>query len=215
MFSLARTRLAAATLTATRTYAATAAASSSGGAPLKLFGVSGRYATALYRAAAASKATAQVEGDLASIGGAIESSAKFAAFLKNPFVSGDEKLKVLDAALSNASKVTKAFFGVLAQSNRLADADVIIAAYRSMMIAERGEVIATVTLAQEMSSNEVAALKKELETKYLAKGESLELTTQVDKDILGGYIVEIGDKYLDLSLSTRLEDMHKLLQESI
>merc|ERR1711916_392665 len=120
-----------------------------------------------------------VEKELSVIGGAIAESPKFAAFLENPFISGEEKLSVLAPALDSASGLTKN------------------------------------TLSQKMSTAEINALKKDPETNYLAKGETLELTTEVDSSILGGYIIEIGDKYLDLSLSTRLESMHQLLQESI
>merc|ERR1711916_349081 len=185
------------------------------GVPLRLYGVGGRYATALYQAAAASKATSAVEKELSVIGGAIAESPKFAAFLENPFIDGDEKLAVLAPALDSASPLTKNFFGVLAEGNRLSSTTEIIDAFSSMMVAERGEVQAKITLSQKMSSAEINALKKDLETNYLAKGETLELTTEVDSSILGGYINEIGDKYLDLSLSTRLESMHQLLQESI
>merc|ERR1711916_329006 len=123
------------------------------GVPLRLYGVGGRYATALYQAAAASKATSAVEKELSVIGGAIAESPKFAAFLENPFIDGDEKLAVLAPALDSASPLTKNFFGVLAEGNRLS------------------------------STAEIIALKKDLETNYLAKGETLELTTEVDSSI--------------------------------
>ena len=183
--------------------------------PLKLFGVSGRYATAMYQAAASKGKLADVEAELTVVAEALEASPKFEAFLENPFIDEAEKMAVLGEAIGSSSQLTKNFFGVLAESNRLDACGEIIAAYKAMMVAARGEIRATVTLAQPMGTADVAALKKELEANYLGKGETLELTTQVDKDILGGYIVEIGDKYLDLSLSTRLSDMHKLLQESI
>lgn len=52
--------------------------------PQKVFGQEGRYAHALYSAAAKSSALEAVEADLASIAGLIQSNAALNTFLVNP-----------------------------------------------------------------------------------------------------------------------------------
>jgi len=47
------------------------------------------------------------------------------------------------------------------------------------------------------------------------KGEVLNLQTKVDPAIIGGLVVEIGDKYVDLSLNTRIRKMEQLLASAL
>jgi len=52
------------------------------------------------------------------------------------------------------------------------------------------------------------ALKTELETalkSFLKQGEKLLLTTKVDPAIIGGMIVSIGDKYVDMSIASKVK----------
>ena len=50
---------------------------------------------------------------------------------------------------------------------------------------------------------------------FLQKGQSLKLTTAVDPSILGGLVVVIGDRYVDMSLATKIQRYSALLQEAI
>ena len=61
-------------------------------------------------------------------------------------------------------------------------------------------------------------MAKELEASlkaFLKKGESLQLTTKVDPAILGGMIVSIGDKYVDMSLSSKINKYTALLKQAV
>lgn len=44
---------------------------------------------------------------------------------------------------------------------------------------------------------------------------SLTYTIQVDPDIVGGVIVEVGDRAIDLSVSSRIAKLNKLLTDTI
>lgn len=184
-----------------------------GTAPLRLFGVSGRYATALYNAAGRKGETAVVEAELDSVTEMLKSKAAFSGFLKDPFVKADVKRRALGDGLDKvgATSTTKNFFAVLADNNRLKDAESIIAAYKSLMVAERGEVTAKITVATPMAKPELDAITKSLTDKYLEKGQTLQVSVAEDKALLGGYVVEMGDRYLDKSLATRLRAMRAVL----
>lgn len=49
----------------------------------------------------------------------------------------------------------------------------------------------------------------------LWKQASLIRLSQVDPDIVGGLVVEIGDRTIDLSVSSKLAKMNKLLAEAL
>ncbi len=70
-----------------------------GGKPaIQLFGVSGRYATALYTAAGGQVAT--VEGELKSIANARKSDPKFEMFISDPTLSNSMKIDTLKAIMT-------------------------------------------------------------------------------------------------------------------
>lgn len=63
-----------------------------------------------------------------------------------------------------------------------------------------------------------AANKKELEAVlkgFLKKGETLKLSLKVDPTIIGGMIVSIGDKYVDMSIGSKIKKYTKLIEASV
>ncbi len=68
--------------------------------------------------------------------------------------------------------------------------------------------VATVTTALPLSDGEKDKFRQKLRAKY---GEALEFTFRVDESIVGGVIVQVGDKIIDGSVYTRLQSMSNLL----
>lgn len=71
---------------------------------------------------------------------------------------------------------------------------------------------ASIESVTEFSEKEKTLLKEKLE-KLLNK--ELALTFKVDTHVLGGFRVRVGDWKLDATLSTRLEQMKKLVGDSL
>lgn len=65
-----------------------------------------------------------------------------------------------------------------------------------------------------MSAAELASAKEALE-KLLSKGETLNLRTALNPDIIGGLVVDIGDKHIDLSLNSRIRKIEALLAQPV
>lgn len=68
--------------------------------------------------------------------------------------------------------------------------------------------VAIVTTALPVSDGEKDQFRQKLRKKY---GEGLEFMFKVDSSIVGGVIVQVGDKIIDGSVQTRLESMSNLL----
>lgn len=82
------------------------------------------------------------------------------------------------------------------------------------MSAYRGEVLCTVTTAKPMDEKN----KKELETVlkgFAGKNAVLKLNQKVDAAIIGGMVVEIGDKYIDMSTSTKIKKIVAVLRGAL
>lgn len=90
---------------------------------IQLFGVSGRYATALYQVAAEKGALADVEAELTGIAALRDSSPQFANFMDDPTLSVSQRTDTMDAIMAKGgySETTAKFFGVVIENRRLPD----------------------------------------------------------------------------------------------
>ncbi len=173
--------------------------------------LSGRYASALFDLASESGTVTAVESDLATLGAALAESGDLAALTTNPELARDVQGKAMAAVAKKLklSALTTRFLGVLAANRRLGKLPAIIAAFKAIAAAQRGEVTATVTSAHPLSDDQIAALKTKLTAR---EGRTVMLTAAVDPDLLGGLIVTIGSQRIDASIRTRLNSLAKAMQ---
>jgi len=168
--------------------------------------LSGRYATALFDLARESKALPQVEASLAKVRDALAQSADFKALTSSPLISRGDASKAV-AAVAPAlglDAITAKFLGVLADNRRLAKLPAIIAAFRGLAAAHRGETTAEVISAHPLSPDQVDALKQQLRTRV---GRDVSVDLSVDPSLLGGLVVKIGSQMIDSSIKTRLNSL--------
>ncbi|XP_040030233.1 ATP synthase peripheral stalk subunit OSCP, mitochondrial [Gasterosteus aculeatus] len=180
--------------------------------PIQVYGVEGRYATALFSAASKQNQLDQVEKEMGKVSALIKDP-KVSSIVMNPHVKRSIKQKTFHDALAKAkvSNVTVNLINVLADNGRLPITADVIAAFGKMMSAHRGEVICTVTTAQPLADADLADLKVALKG-FLKKSETIKLETKFDPAILGGMIVSIGDKYVDMSTKTKIQKLTKLIK---
>ncbi|XP_037316082.1 ATP synthase subunit O, mitochondrial [Pungitius pungitius] len=182
--------------------------------PIQVYGVEGRYATALFSAASKQNQLDQVEKEMVKVSALIKDP-KVSHIVMNPHVKRSIKQKTFHDALAKAkvSNVTVNLINVLADNGRLPITADVITAFGKMMSAHRGEVICTVTTAQPLAEADLADLKVALKG-FLKKTETIKLETKFDPAILGGMIVSIGDKYVDMSTKTKIQKLTKLMKGS-
>jgi F-type H+-transporting ATPase subunit delta len=173
----------------------------------------GRYATALFELAQETGEVETVEGDLDGFDRLLDESADLRRLVRSPVFSADDQIRALDAILSQAGAGTLAanFIKLTARNRRLFAIREMIAGFRALAAAARGEVTAEVVSAQELKPEQVEAVKAELRS---AKGRDVKLTQRVDPSILGGLIVRIGSRMIDNSLRTKLQNL-KLAMKGI
>ncbi|XP_070692930.1 ATP synthase subunit O, mitochondrial [Pempheris klunzingeri] len=182
--------------------------------PIQVYGVEGRYATALFSAASKQNKLDQVEQELGKVSTLIKNP-KISSIVMNPHVKRSIKQQTFTDALSKAkvSPITINLINVLADNGRLTLTGDVITAFGKMMSAHRGEVICSVITAQPLDAASLADLKVALNG-FLQKGETIKLETKSDPSILGGMIVSIGDKYVDMSTKTKIQKLTKLIRDT-
>jgi len=175
--------------------------------PLDLYGLNARYANATYTAASKSKSLDKVESELLAIKNSAENSKEFALFLENPLISRDLKTKQVEEMLKGkTTPVTMNLMTTLAGNARLNSISGITDNYIQLMKAKRGEVEATIISAEPLNKTQTAAVSDAMKSQFPA-GAKVVLKTEVNPSILGGLQIQIGDKFLDLSVGSRIEEV--------
>ena len=173
--------------------------------------LAGRYASALFELASENGTVTAVETDLENLGAALAESDELASVISNPQLSRAEQGKAIEGVASHLglSDLTTKFLGVLAANRRLSKAPDMIAAFKTIAAAQRGEVTATVPSAHPLSDAQIASLKIKLTAR---EGRTVMLTADVDPDLLGGLVVTIGSQHIDASIRTRLNSLAQAMK---
>ena len=184
--------------------------------PIQLFGLEAKYANALYTSASKAGELAKVEKDLKNVQQNLTGAAGFADFLEDPTVTRSNKVRGIDDLLGKAgySKLTTAFLSVLAENGRAGATSSVIDTFNELMMANRGEVPAKVVSAEPLTDKQVKALQESMKS-YIEEGQSLVLTAEVDPEILGGLRVQVGDRFIDLSIASKIQKIDGVLSAAI
>jgi F-type H+-transporting ATPase subunit O len=184
--------------------------------PIHLFGIEGRYAHALYSAASKEKKLDIVEKDIKDLQTVLKKDVKLAEFMANPVIKRNVKRDALVAAFTKKSysNITVNLFASLADNGRLNKMNGVFGAFNKLMSAHRGEVLCTVTTAKPLDQAYLTELRTALEA-FLKKGEVLQLETKVDPALIGGMVVNIGDKYVDMSTATKIKTYTNLIKQAV
>ena len=175
--------------------------------PLDIYGLNARYANATYIAASKSNVLDKVESELLAIKQTAESSPAFRSFLENPLISRSDKTKqVEDMLKAKTTPVTLNLMTTLAGNARLINISGITDNYVQLMKAKRGEVEATIISAEPLTKTQTDAVATAMKSQF-PEGAKVILKSEVNPAILGGLQIQIGDKFLDLSVGSRIEEV--------
>lgn len=165
-----------------------------------------RYAKAVLSLAQERKLAEAINSDMLHIAKTIEENEVLGALLKSQITKSDLKRKVLTEAFKNANGITKGLFDVLITNKRIDILGEVAGKYNQLYDAFIGKQKAVVTTAVPMTSD--------MEMKVLAKVKELtdkavELENVVDESILGGFILRVGDKQYNASVSSQLNRLKR------
>ncbi|MCB1518936.1 MAG: F0F1 ATP synthase subunit delta [Hyphomicrobiaceae bacterium] len=170
------------------------------------------YANALFDLGKESGSLGDIEGGLDSISALVNDSSDFADFLKSPLIDTEEKAKAMNAILDKVSlpALVSNFVKTAAGNGRLFALPAMIAAFKELAAAERGEMRAEVTSASELTKAQLDSLAATLKDKF---GKDVALDTNIDPSLIGGLVVKVGSRMIDTSLKTKLTAMKVAMKE--
>jgi F-type H+-transporting ATPase subunit delta len=169
-------------------------------------GVSGkRHAQAVFQIALEEKQLDRWLTDVERIA-AVLGDAEIAAVLANPKVSPEKKKDLLDRGLAGISPTAMNLAQLLVARNRLHLVQSLAVEYKRLMNAYGGVELAEVTTAIPISDQDGERVGKGLAA---ISGKRVTLELDVDPGILGGFVARLGDKLIDASALTRLQELRK------
>ncbi|OTA83609.1 hypothetical protein M434DRAFT_400660 [Hypoxylon sp. CO27-5] len=189
--------------------------------PVAVYGLDGTYAAALYTAAVKSSSLDPTARALGALKDLCAKDAKLTSILNTPTLSDSDKSAIIAELQKNVgpagtNETVKNFLATLAENNRLGILEGVCEKFGQIMSASRGEVELVVTSAQQLDNKTLSRLESAAsKSPYVGQGKKLKVTNQVNPDIIGGLVVEIGDRTIDLSVSSKIAKMNKLLTDTL
>ena len=172
--------------------------------------VAGRYAEALYEIASGKNLVDQIESELRAIETVLNENKDLQQILYHPQITTASKKELLEQIFKGRiSEVTGNFLALLVDRRREAFFGDIVAEFTNLANAARNIVAAQVTSAVELDDKERGKLDQ-----VLAKltGKNVQTSYTIDRSLIGGVVVRIGDKIIDGSIKTRLATLKERLK---
>lgn len=169
-------------------------------------GVAGRYAKALFELAQEQAQVDTVANDLLRFQQLLDESEDLRRLVESPIFAAEQQIAALDALLKAVSVdgLTEKFLLLIARNRRLSAVNGMIRAFTVLVAESRGEVTAEITAAENLTSEQLTAIKGELKT---IMGQEVQVSTKIDESLLGGLIVKVGSRMVDNSLKTKLQNL--------
>ena len=170
-----------------------------------------RYAHAFASIVASQKVdSAAAQKQLREFSDTFSGSRELREVLMSPAISGEQKLKVLDAIAQRIGMLPQVrnFVAVIMDHQRLAELDEILAEYHAVADEQSGVAEAEITSARPLDDGDRAEL--EARVAKLAGGR-VHATYREDPSLLGGAVVRIGSTVYDGSIRTQLQQLKQRL----
>lgn len=176
--------------------------------------ISVRYAKALFNLSLQNKAEQAVYNDMSLVSGTLTQSTELQQVLTNPVYKQQQKQEILKAVFhAKVHELTLSLFNLVIKNKRelqlTAICRVYIDIYKSHKNLKTVKLITASTIDKGLKEKILNMVKELYKT-------DIELDEQLDKNLIGGFILRIDDKQFDASLSNKLKQVkNKLLNTSV
>jgi F-type H+-transporting ATPase subunit delta len=164
------------------------------------------YARSLFAVAKEQDKLDLVREQLGQFADALNDSRELSIFFFSPYFSTEEKKEGLGRLLEGVDPTVENFLALLVENHRM---PVIFRVRRDFEhLWEQENKLLPVTITSAVALDE-ATVKSIGDAIGRQTGQRVELTTNVDPDVLGGLVVRVGNSILDASIRNRLENLRR------
>lgn len=167
-----------------------------------------RYAQALLDLAIEQNKVDAIAADMKYMATVCAENRDLETMLQSPIVKADKKIAVLSAIFDQFDKATTMFVELIVKNGREAYLPQIASAFDAILKQHLGIVPVTLISAQKLDDK----VKKEIVAKVQASTTgTVELTEKIDVDLIGGFIVRMGDNQIDASVASQINKLKQRL----
>jgi F-type H+-transporting ATPase subunit delta len=164
------------------------------------------YARALFEAAKDDGVLDRAHDELGEFAEALDEDRDLQVFLFSPYFSSEEKKDGIRRIVSDADERVLNFLELLAERHRMPALFRIRRIFDGLWADENKLLPVVVTSATELDAGLVEDIGKRIEEQT---GRRVELSSNVNPDVLGGLMVRVGNMVLDATVRNRLEQLRK------
>jgi F-type H+-transporting ATPase subunit delta len=172
------------------------------------------YALALLQVASVDNSVAAVRDQVVRIAAAAETSWDLRNVFSNPTVTEDDRKKVIESLTQRLglSRTVRNFLMILAEKRRLNVIGDIAAELQRLADEREGVLRAVAYTAIPLSPAQASTLEKTLSEQL---GRRVAVRGVIDATVMGGVRVKIGDRVIDTSLRTQLDQLRQSILQSV
>jgi F-type H+-transporting ATPase subunit delta len=169
------------------------------------------YSRALFEVALEHDVLDQIREQLGQLADAMHDNRDLAVFFFSPYFSTDEKKQGLHSALDGAEPTFENFIEALIERHRMPAIFRIRARFDELWDEEKKLLPVLVTSAVKLDEAVVKSLGDRIGEQV---GREVQLSTEIQPDILGGIVLRVGNVILDASIRNRLNQLRKQVAQA-
>ena len=164
------------------------------------------YARSLFEVATERDKLDLVREQIGQFADALNDSRELQTFLFSPYFSTEEKKAALAKAVIDADEIVDNFFALLLENHRMPAIFRVRREYDRLWEEANRLLPVEITSAVDLDPSVAERIGDEIGRQT---GRTVELTSSVDPDVIGGIVVRVGNSIIDASIRTRLENLRK------
>jgi F-type H+-transporting ATPase subunit delta len=164
------------------------------------------YARSLFEVAKEQDKLDLVREQLGQFADALDGNRELSVFFFSPYFSTEEKKEGLGRLLDGVDPAFANFLALLVENHRMPVIFRVRREFDALWEQENQMLPVTITSAVPLDEATVKSIGDAIGQQT---GQRVELTANVDPDVLGGLVVRVGNSILDASIRNRLENLRR------
>src|SRR5436190_2297162 len=172
-----------------------------------------RYAKSLIDLSVEKDQLETVLDDMQSLQQLLKASRDFVNLLRSPIIKSERKKKVVDAVITGkVSEITDSFVHLVIAKGRESNLGEIITSFIAQYKQRKNIYTVKLTTAVPVTDE----LKKSIidQIRKTSEMQNIELETTVDQNLIGGFVLQAGDKLIDTSVAYGLKQIARQFENN-
>ncbi len=172
-----------------------------------------RYAKSLIDLAIEKGQLESIFADMQWLQAVCKGSRDFVVLLKSPVIKADKKEKIVEAVTKvHVGEITTAFIRLMIRKSRESYLPEVVSAFIKQYKANKNIYTIKLTTASRLSEALKNAIVKRIQA--TTEMQNIELEVGVNEDLIGGFVLQAGDKLIDASIAYDLKNVAKQFENN-